>query len=264
MCGRTDWCGKATADADHQSNHEGEGIVAQLLGCLVHDGEEHGAGSGVGDKLGDERSDEADGRHHDDGVRAADVEDAEGHAFGDARLLYGRAQHDGTDKDHEDLPIDGFHGLIGVAAAEKQHRHGGEEGALQQREDVERRQHHHGYHDGAGDKRSPDDVRHLSRIKEMELRGEALGVEFDARRTLQQQRVAGLQHHLMRGLSDTLATAGYGHENHIVVVLKARVADGGADEAAAEGDVGCTQLVAGVHLAYREDGMVGIHEADPS
>ena len=51
---RADRCGEAAADADHQGDEEGEGLVAEFLGSLVHDGEEHGACCRVGDELGDE------------------------------------------------------------------------------------------------------------------------------------------------------------------------------------------------------------------
>ena len=78
---------KAAADAYHQSHKEGERLVAQLLSGFVHDGEEHGARCRVGDELGDEGADEADSRHDDNGIGAADVEDACCKHLSDARLL---------------------------------------------------------------------------------------------------------------------------------------------------------------------------------
>ncbi len=88
---RTDRCGEAGADADHQGDEERIRLVAQFLGSLVHDGEEHGACRRVGDELGDEGAHETDGRHDDDGIGATDIEDAEGEALGNARLLDGDA-----------------------------------------------------------------------------------------------------------------------------------------------------------------------------
>ena len=55
--GRADRCGKTAAYANHKGNKEWVWVVAQFLGCFVHDGEEHGACCGVGDELGDEGAD---------------------------------------------------------------------------------------------------------------------------------------------------------------------------------------------------------------
>ena len=121
MGGRADGGGEATADADHQGDEEGEGLVAEFLGSLVHDGEEHGACCRVGDELGDEGADQADGGHDDNGISAADVEDACSKHLGDACLLDGCAKDDGAGKDHQDIPVDGFHGLVRGAAAQQEH-----------------------------------------------------------------------------------------------------------------------------------------------
>ena len=65
----------------------------------------------------------------------------------------------------------------------------------------------------------------------------------------------------MRRLAYALAPACYGHENHIVVALEGGIADAGAYEAAAEGDVGRAQLLVLVELAGGENGVVCIDEA---
>ena len=67
---------KAAADAYHQSHKEGERLVAQLFSGFVHDGEEHGAGSGIGDELSDEGTYQAYCCHQYNRVGATDVEDA--------------------------------------------------------------------------------------------------------------------------------------------------------------------------------------------
>ena len=124
MCGRADGGGEATADANHQGDEEGEGLVAEFLSCIVHDGEEHGACCRVGDELGDEGADQTDGGHDDNGIGTADVKDACGKHLGDACLLDGCAEDDGAGKDHQDIPVDGLHSLVGGAAAQQEHRKG--------------------------------------------------------------------------------------------------------------------------------------------
>ena len=130
MGGRTDGGSKAAADADHQGNEEGEGVVAHLLGGLAHNGEKHSTCSGVGDKLGDEGADKTDGSHNHNRIGAADIEDAVSQLLGKARLLDGEAKDGTAGKDHENLPVDGFHSLIHVAATTDEHGGGGKEGTL--------------------------------------------------------------------------------------------------------------------------------------
>ena len=76
MGGRADGRGKAAAHADHQGNEEGIRFIAQLLGGMEHDGEEHGTCRSIRDELGSEGSDQADGGHHHEWVGSADIEDA--------------------------------------------------------------------------------------------------------------------------------------------------------------------------------------------
>ena len=76
-----------------------------------------------------------------------DIEYAEGQPLGNTRLLDGQSQNHRACKDHQDIPVDGFHGLIGCAATTQQHGDGCQEGTLQQRHHVQRRQHHHHNHD---------------------------------------------------------------------------------------------------------------------
>ena len=189
---RADGCGEAAANADHQGDEEGEWLIAQFFGSLVHDREEHGTSSGIRDELGDKGSDETDGSHHHDRVSAADVEDAIGEPFGEARLLDGKAENGTTGKDHENLPIDGSHGLLYVATTTDKHGGGSQEGTLQQRYDTACREHHHSNHNSRRHERTISDVGHFFRIEKVKIVLQYGSVDVDFLRTYQQQRVACL------------------------------------------------------------------------
>ena len=86
-------------------------------------------------------------------------------------------------------------------------------------------------------------------------------MDIDFRRTLKEQGVASLQHHIAWRLVDALATAGHSHKCHVVVALEGRSTDGGVDQATAENDVCRAQLAVLIHLAHRKYVVVGVHQS---
>ena len=136
--------------------------------------------------------------------------------------------------------------MVDVAALEQEHSHCGEEGTLQQRNDVEGREHYHQNHNRGRDERIYADIGHLVRVEEAEVILQGRGIDINVLRTKEQQRVASPQHHLSRSLLDALATSGYCCQRQIVFFLKRTAANGLAYQAAAEIDIGCTQLAARV------------------
>ena len=67
--GRTDRCGKAGTDADHQGDEERKGLITQLQCRLEHDREEHGSRRRVRDEFGDEGGHKTDsGEKHEIGA----------------------------------------------------------------------------------------------------------------------------------------------------------------------------------------------------
>ena len=95
------------------------------------------------------------------------TEYAESQSLGNTCLLDGKTQDDRTGKDHQNIPIDGFHGLVDVATAEQQHGHGSKEGALQQWKYIECGEYNHRYHNAARDECLFANVGHLRGVEEV-------------------------------------------------------------------------------------------------
>ena len=254
--------GKTAADGNHKRNKERERLVAEFLRRLIHNRKEHGTGSSVGDKLGDERAGETDGSHNDYGVGAADIQNARSHARSNASFLYGETKHGTTSKDHQDIPIDSPHSLVGRATAEDEHGKDRKHRTLQQRHDSESGKSDHGEHDESGKNGAMVDIGNLFRVKEMQVGREPLVVRIDFGGTLQEECVARLQHHASRGLLNAASTAAYSHKGEFVLFLEAVGAHCGADERTAESDIGSAQAVLrAVCVVVAEDMMIGIEQS---
>ena len=178
MGGRTDRRSETAADADHQGDEEGIGLITQFLGCLVHDGEEHGTCRRIRNKLSDKRADKANGCHYHYRVGATHIKNAVGQPLGDARFLDGKTEYGTAGKDHENIPVDSLHGLLHVAAAADEHGGGSKESTLQQRHDAEGRDHYHSNHDEGGDDGAVANVGHVTRVEEAEVSLQRRSVEF--------------------------------------------------------------------------------------
>ena len=255
---RADRRGKAGTDRNHQSHAERERVVAHADGRIIDNGIEHGTRGCVGDELRDERSHQADGCHDDKRVVAANVQDAVSHHLCQAGLLDGSAQHHRTGKHHQDVPVDGLHGLVDRAALAEHHDERSKEGCLQQSHHAQRRQSNHGHHDERRHKRLLADVGQFGRFEELQLFSDITAQIVHLGRTFHQDGVACLQLDFAGTLRDSFAPAAHGNKGKLVGRLIARLAPEFADDLAPESYGSCLQGAVFVHFIDTEHVVVCI------
>ena len=94
----------------------------------------------------------------------------------------------------------------------------------------------------------------------MQITTHGLRVRFELFHALQQQRVAGFQHHLTRRLFDTLTATTHGYQRYAMLFLKTVRAHRRADQMTAEGNIGRTQHALG-RIVVMENRMIGIDQS---